>query len=744
MSTNGAHGWATQIGSAVLLWLLAGLAFGLAACAQSASPEVRPPTTTGVPDAKLAVDSDGLYRVPADLLSAVGFDLEGVRPEELTLSAGGEPVSFLVSGEGKNRAIEFYGQALAPSAYTGRNVYWLRRQPRLASTLEHVPTIEARSVGSTAGLALADVVSFTVHAEEQRHYLPAASTADDRWLWDPLRAPDEAEITISTPDAGQGAANLTVRLYGDSFSPSDPDHHLIITVNGTTVADAKWDGPGPYVLSASVEDGVLRSGDNLLRIQAPGDTDALADSVVLDWVEISYPRELVLSEDVLTFSGQAPGFAVRLRSGTSPAAVWDISDPQHPLALQDYRVQGNLLTFASDNTHRRYLVVTAAGLQKPAEVALPSNADLRDWPEGADMIIITVPQFRDALEPLVEARQAAGLRVAMLDVDDVYDTFSYGRVDPAAIRALVDHARSNWTPPAPRFLLLAGDASYDPRDYLGADEKNWVPTQQIKTTFTGWTPSDVWFALPVGSEPGGEPSRPALAVGRFPAQTVEQMEEMVAKTLAYEQGDTTAAWRHHALLLADNDEPGFAREAEAFAAALPAYTSTVVGVEGDGSQARADLFRELDEGVGMLGYFGHGSMNLWARERILGIEDVPRLTNRDRLPLVFTVTCLSGFFAHPERASLGEALLRSPNGGAVAALVPSSAAVLGDQRILAEQLARAFTDYDRKGMAKANGPSALGEVIQRAQVGLPQLSDSAYEVMLTFNLLGDPSLPLSH
>ncbi len=86
------------------------------------------------------------------------------------------------------------------------------------------------------------------------------------------------------------------------------------------------------------------------------------------------------------------------------------------------------------------------------------------------MIIVTVPQFREALQPLVDARQAQGMRVAVVDVGQVYDSFSYGEPGPEAIRALVEHARTHWTPPAPRYLLLAGDASYDPRGYLEGSE----------------------------------------------------------------------------------------------------------------------------------------------------------------------------------------------------------------------------------------------------------------------------------
>ena len=83
---------------------------------------------------------------------------------------------------------------------------------------------------------------------------------------------------------------------------------------------------------------------------------------------------------------------------------------------------------------------------------------------------MTVPQFRAALEPLVAARQKQGLRVAVVDVEQVYDTFSDGEPGPEAIRAFVQYANSHWPAPAPRYLLLVGDASYDPAATEGRGE----------------------------------------------------------------------------------------------------------------------------------------------------------------------------------------------------------------------------------------------------------------------------------
>ena len=587
-----------------------------------------------------------------------------------------------------------------------------------------------------------------MRVEEERQYYAEGDTPADRWVWQTIFAPANVQVPIRAPHPAEGASVLSLRLVGISSAPVDPDHHLILTLNGTQVADAKWDGLGEHIITATVPAGTLRAGENSLAIRAPHDTGAPADSVLLDWVELTYPAALTLDDGDLAFGGEAAAYALRVPGKL--AALWDITDPARPIALSGAAVKNGGVQFASEAAPRRFIAATQAGLRKPAAItpvsaadpaAAPSGAQaasakpaLDDWPGGADMIIVTVPQFREALQPLVAARQAQGLRVAVVDVAQVYDGFSDGQPGPEAIRALVQHARGHWAPPAVRYLLLAGDASYDPRGYLKGAELDLVPTQEVSTSFSGWTASDVWYGL----EDDGPTARPVVAVGRFPAQTADQLAAMVAKTLAYERDARTAAGRDRALLVADGSEPSFPAAAQDFARELGGYTAQVVASEGDGSAARQELLGALDAGVGIVGYFGHGSVTIWAKEKVFGVEDVAKLSNRDKLPIVFTVTCLSGLFQHPNTPSLGETLLRAKNGGAAAALVPSSAAVLPDQSVLAQGMAVALAAAGADA-----APRTLGGAVLQAQSSLAGTSKGIREVLLTFNLLGDPALVLA-
>src|SRR5207249_8729713 len=109
--------------------------------------------------------------------------------------------------------------------------------------------------------------------------------------------------------------------------------------------------------------------------------------------------------------------------------------------------------------------------------------------------------------------------------------------------AFLKQAHSQWARP-PRFLLRAGDASFDPRNILGMGETDVVPTKLVDTQYLE-TASDDWFG---DLDDDGVPE---IAVGRLAVQTSEQAAAVVQKLIAY---DRAGAGGHAAVLVADHDD----------------------------------------------------------------------------------------------------------------------------------------------------------------------------------------------
>jgi len=93
------------------------------------------------------------------------------------------------------------------------------------------------------------------------------------------------------------------------------------------------------------------------------------------------------------------------------------------------------------------------------------------------------------------------------------------------IQDFLAYAESSWKK-KPRFVLFAGDASYDPKNYLGFGDSDFVPTRLIDTQFME-TSSDDWFS---DFDSDGIAD---MATGRLPARTGEELATMVSKIINY-------------------------------------------------------------------------------------------------------------------------------------------------------------------------------------------------------------------
>jgi hypothetical protein len=172
-------------------------------------------------------------------------------------------------------------------------------------------------------------------------------------------------------------------------------------------------------------------------------------------------------------------------------------------------------------------------------------------------VIITHASLEQEALRLAAFRRARGLSTAVIDVEDIYDELRFGAKDPAAIRELLALARRSWRR-APRWVLFLGDASFDPRNYLGHGDADLVPTGTAATELME-TASDDSLADFDGD------GVPELAVGRLPARTAAEAALMVSKTIAYEQAGPAAG---AALLVTDGAQ--FAGPGDMLAALLPA------------------------------------------------------------------------------------------------------------------------------------------------------------------------------
>ena len=337
---------------------------------------------------------------------------------------------------------------------------------------------------------------------------------------------------------------------------------------------------------------------------------------------------------------------------------------------------------------------------------------------GADLDVITHRSLMSSARTLQEHRQNQGWSVALVDIEDVYDEFSYGQKSPQAVRDFLLYSSSNWRP-GPRFVLLLGDASLDPRNYLGRGDFDLVPTKLLDTQFME-TASDDWFA------DFDSKGLARMSVGRLPVRAEDEAGRMISKIIGYEH----AVGSGGVLLVSDsNDGFNFEASSDRLKENIPEGTPVEQIYRGktDGASAKKALLDALSRGQKVVNYLGHGSVDMW-RGNLLSSADALGLTNGEQLPLFVMMTCLNGYFQDVSLDSLAESLMKAERGGAVAVWASSGLTVPSGQSALDQQVFRSlFNGEDGETLT-------LGEITSRAKAAVYD-----FDVRRTWILFGDPT-----
>ena len=122
-------------------------------------------------------------------------------------------------------------------------------------------------------------------------------------------------------------------------------------------------------------------------------------------------------------------------------------------------------------------------------------------------------QAEDGIRDLVRSRglgdvykrQSQGMTVKVIDVAWLYDQFNAGVLDPQAIKNFIDYTYHQWAGPAPSFVLLVGDANFNPMgynpSYYGPWEQTYVPTfNLVIDPYTGEVAVDNEFVTVSGND----------------------------------------------------------------------------------------------------------------------------------------------------------------------------------------------------------------------------------------------------
>lgn len=676
------------------------------------------------PTVNLGVDRDGVYRVTHEQLMAAGIDLGGVKTDRLALLNRGRPVPIRIGGAerfGPGSFVEFVGRGLE-TLYTRINVYSLRVAPRLRSHVRRDSTVPP--VGQPATSYREDR-----RVESNRLY-DFASPGEDPWYDTRLLAvsePVEASYPLELDglSAGVGPVELTIELWGVTDFPADPDHHVVVEVNGVLLADEWFDGLRQHPIELRIPQRLLDPTANSIRLRLPHDTGAPYDLVNYDYYRVSYPRHFQAADGRLCFTAAAPLLRVD-GLPSSEVVVYRMTMDEVELleGLQISGLPGDYsVTFPGSDQPATYFVSTVEALQAPTIEKAPRPVRLNGG--EAELLILSHPEFLAGIEPLVQARRAEGYSVRVADVTQVYQRYAHGVFEPAAIRTFLRFARRRL---GTRYVLLVGGDTYDYHGYLESGAVSFVPTLYARTDrIVRYAPVD-----PLYGDVNGD-GAPELAIGRLPVRNVDELEALIDKTLEYpaRAGSKTAVAAADSFDLMSNTS--FAELSESLLSNLTGWEIERAYLDdADLETTRRILLERLDEGVSLASYVGHSGPSVWSFQGLLKAQDAAALENRGRPTVVTQWGCWNTYFVSPTHDSLAHALLLSGDQGAVAVLGATTLTQVASEQALGS---RFFAALDTPGVT-------VGAALRDAKLELASTQPDLADVLLGWTLLGDPTLVL--
>ncbi|MBE2235131.1 MAG: hypothetical protein IAE85_16670, partial [Anaerolinea sp.] len=410
--------------------------------AAASLPANLPASTPGA--LRIRTGERGLYRLSYDDLQAAGVPLATADVSSFAIWYLGQPVASELVGDGDARfepgeLVVFYAQPYE-GRYQRDNVYWLTYGGAAGLRMA------GRAVTPTGSEPLVTTITQTLHVEFNREYRSdyARPQEADHWFDTPLSpALPTGVLTVTRSydlaldDALQtGNVQIEATLQGATDRPQTPDQSVELRLNSHPLGRHQWEGLSYTTVLTTTAAAHLDGSPNRLHLvaalsQLPGIT---VYSFAPDWVKVRYPALADAEGDRILIDGTAAGAnQVRVSGFSTPEVrVYDLRDANRPVRLLTSAAEpaggGYAVSFwDADLPGPSYALSSLAALRAPLAVEADTPSAWGTTAHAADYLAVVHPSLWEAIDPLLARRAAEGLRIAKVDVQDIYDEWSYGR-----------------------------------------------------------------------------------------------------------------------------------------------------------------------------------------------------------------------------------------------------------------------------------------------------------------------------
>jgi len=515
-----------------------------------------------------------------------------------------------------------------------------------------------------------------------------------------------------------------------------------------------------------------------LSLSLPTQYNSLSISGYYDYYEIQYRRSFTsVYENKLRFNSINTNsisldtnilIEYQVSTFTTPdIKIFKVDDDKGVNLINPISYIGGSVRFQdyhSQNNPKEYYVI--GGDQYKAPVSISSkipNQNLHGISDGASFVIISPTEFLSAANRLKAQREIPGpnyLKTIIVDINQIFNEFSGGLLDPVAMRNFLIYANTNWNE-RPVYVLFLGDGSYDYKNIYNLSIKNFIPPIEKSTDhideITSY-PSDDFITEINESVSSPVACRPDFSHGRITTNSLDQTNIVIDKILAYESPLTNDIWKKKIMYVADdgwttsqnqgqehnihtnqsediaeNYTPKDFEKEKIYIVVYPAVI-TPQGRRKPG--ANIDIIKGWNEGRLVINYVGHGSSDLWAHEHIFDKnESIPKLHNKNKYPFVTIASCDLARWDDPYLISAAEALLISKDKGAIGVIAAVRPVYSSSNARFNNKLWQNFM-YVKDTL---NLPVRIGRAMYNVKHQLNPITDNDTK----YSLISDPTLRVS-
>ncbi|MGB0788258.1 MAG: type IX secretion system sortase PorU, partial [Marinirhabdus sp.] len=673
---------------------------------------------------KFEVDRTGIYKLDSGFLEALGLDTQTINPDNIKIYGdGGQSLPLLNDAntffDVPENAVQVLGGEDG-SFDPGDTVLFFARGP-LGFVEENDSHINPYSSTSYYYITAAGGPGKRVSPMQEPTGTPnvTLNTFNDRkfheedtfspsllgrrWYGNAFDIENEQSFTFALPNKVTGSeVNIVVKASVVSEIPTS----LSVTINGSNVDPLQFGTTSQSTpLSIRGNEYTIAAGPEELTVNLVFNNGGNpAARGFLDYIQINGVCQLVGGENQFTFRNNSAttlsGIGEYVMSGAeNTAQIWDITDRGNVTAKLNAENAAQITFKAQLGEFREYVTVNPNDFYAPIRVERPKllNQDLKGTifkgPSGnfedIDYLIVAPPfMLQPALRLANHHKNGSNLRVKVVTTDKIYNEFSTGKQDIAAIRNFVKYVYDNGSGDANRlkYLCLMGDASVDYKNRL-PNNTNVVPIFHRlggASSSSSFMSDDFFGYLDAGEGTVATSDRLDIAIGRMVCENVSQANTLVDKVVNYNTKASYGNWRNNFILVSDDVDEEYEYEelevnldrlGDEIAASKPFINVKKIHSDAFKQETSAGgnrypevteaIKNNLEVGALILTYLGHGGEDGLAKEFIYTKGLAQNLQNKNRNACIVTVTCEFTKFDNPLRITAGELTYLNPNGGAI-------------------------------------------------------------------------------